>query len=252
MAGETILSITYGLEVQPNDDPYDYIELAEQCHIPVTLTKLQFLNGFLEKKIKRWRDLGQAMIDRPFRAAKTSIDSGTSVPSFVKHYYDNTNEDDLIWPEYLIQGTAATLYTDTTVSSIAFCIMALLKHPDVLQRAQRKIDSVIPQGLMGELQTFQDEEKLPFVFSDSFGDNALERHGPNRVMLHNEEIYPDPFSFKSDRFLKDGKINNEGHPARAAFGLVGGKSKLTHSPWIFRLTEFAREDSWRTLQSGPR
>ena len=39
-------------------------------------------------------------------------------------------------------------------------------------------------------------------------------------MLHNETIYPDPFLFKPERFMKDGKINNAEirDPAHAAFG----------------------------------
>ena len=38
-------------------------------------------------------------------------------------------------------------------------------------------------------------------------------------MLHNEKVYPDPFSFKPDRFLKGGKINKAvPDPADAAFG----------------------------------
>ncbi|KIL64707.1 hypothetical protein M378DRAFT_178658 [Amanita muscaria Koide BX008] len=120
MAGETILSITYGLEVQPNDDPY--IEL-EQCtryineaaipgaYLVDAVPILQYVPEWMpgagfQTKIKRWRDLGQAMFDRPFRAAKTSIDSGTSMPPFVNHCYNNTNDDDrLTWQEYLIQET---------------------------------------------------------------------------------------------------------------------------------------------------
>lgn len=38
-------------------------------------------------------------------------------------------------------------------------------------------------------------------------------------MLHDEDVYPDPFAFKPDRFLKDGQINKEiRDPGRAAFG----------------------------------
>ena len=38
-------------------------------------------------------------------------------------------------------------------------------------------------------------------------------------MLHNEDEYPDPFAFKPERFLKDGKLNpNIRDPALMAFG----------------------------------
>jgi cytochrome P450 len=38
-------------------------------------------------------------------------------------------------------------------------------------------------------------------------------------MLHNEEDYPNPFSFKPERFLKDGQINAAVRdPSFATFG----------------------------------
>ena len=38
-------------------------------------------------------------------------------------------------------------------------------------------------------------------------------------MLHNKDEYPDPFAFKPERFLKDGKLNpNIRDPALMAFG----------------------------------
>ena len=40
-----------------------------------------------------------------------------------------------------------------------------------------------------------------------------------RAMLHNEEVYPDPFMFNPDRFMKDGKIDKSVRdPAHACFG----------------------------------
>lgn len=38
-------------------------------------------------------------------------------------------------------------------------------------------------------------------------------------MLHNEDIYPEPFEFNPDRFMKDGKLDTAvKDPAHAAFG----------------------------------
>lgn len=38
-------------------------------------------------------------------------------------------------------------------------------------------------------------------------------------MLHNESVYPDPFTFNPDRFMKDGKLNPAVRdPDHAAFG----------------------------------
>jgi cytochrome P450 len=38
-------------------------------------------------------------------------------------------------------------------------------------------------------------------------------------MLHDETIYPDPFEFNPDRFMKDGHCNDDvKDPAHATFG----------------------------------
>lgn len=37
-------------------------------------------------------------------------------------------------------------------------------------------------------------------------------------MLHDKDDYPDPFVFKPERFMKDGKLNHEVRDPLAAFG----------------------------------
>jgi cytochrome P450 len=38
-------------------------------------------------------------------------------------------------------------------------------------------------------------------------------------MLHDPDVYPDPFSFKPERFLKDGKLNPDvKDPTKIIFG----------------------------------
>jgi len=39
-----------------------------------------------------------------------------------------------------------------------------------------------------------------------------------RAMLHNETVYPDPFEFDPDRFMKDGQLNPAVRDPDAAFG----------------------------------
>lgn len=50
-------------------------------------------------------------------------------------------------------------------------------------------------------------------------------------MLHNEDVYPDPFTFNPDRFIKDGEINRAVRdPAHAAFGF--GRRYLSSGPLL--------------------
>ncbi|KAF8621647.1 hypothetical protein AX15_007665 [Amanita polypyramis BW_CC] len=151
--------------------------------------------------------------------------------------------------------------SDTTVSIIASSILALLKYPEVLRKAQDEIDSVIPYG---ELPSFDDQEQLPFVTAtctealrwrdatpigiphvliqdDVYRGYRLPKGtiviANSWTMLHDEKIYPDPFSFKPERFLKDGKINsNARDPAHAAFGFgrreCPGRLMAFESIWI--------------------
>ena len=49
-----------------------------------------------------------------------------------------------------------------------------------------------------------------------------------RAVLHDEKLYPEPFSFKPDRFLKDGKINKDVcDPLVATFGFGRRWAKCT-------------------------
>jgi cytochrome P450 len=44
-------------------------------------------------------------------------------------------------------------------------------------------------------------------------------HDGYRAMLHNEDDYPDPFTFNPERFMKDGQLNpNIRDPDLMAFG----------------------------------
>lgn len=50
--------------------------------------------------------------------------------------------------------------------------------------------------------------------------NVTAEHLQPRSMLHDENRYPDPFSFKPERFLKDGKLNPDVRdPTTILFGM---------------------------------
>ncbi|KAF9457683.1 cytochrome P450 [Collybia nuda] len=262
MAGGTIISIAYGIEVLPENDPY--IEGAESAIKPLVtagvpgtflVDAFPFLKyvpdwfpfaGF-KRKAKEWRELSQAMVEVPFKVAKQKIMDGDSIPSFTSYCLEKMDDNgDLAYQESVIRSTAGTMYaaaSDTTVSAIASCILGLMTNPHILKKAQQEIDGVVGYG---KLPDFDDEHSLPYITAiikealrwrdvvpiaiphlasveDEYKGYRIPAGSiviPNAwAMLHNESVYPDPFTFNPDRFMKDGKLNPAVRdPDHAAFG----------------------------------
>ena len=92
MAGETIISIAYGLDVLPKDDPY--VTTAEKGVHPLivagvpgaflvdTFPWLKYVPDWMpfagfKRKANEWRKLALAMIEKPFEAGKRKLVSVT-------------------------------------------------------------------------------------------------------------------------------------------------------------------------------
>ncbi|RDB18406.1 hypothetical protein Hypma_000372 [Hypsizygus marmoreus] len=280
MAGETVISIAYGLEVQPKNDLF--IETAEKGVHPLVaagvpgaflvdvIPALKYVPDWMpfagfKRKAKEWRKLAMTMVDVPFEAAKRKIVSGEFTPSFTSYSLERMDEtSDLKLQEYVIKSTAGTMFaagSDTTVSAIASCVLGLLTNPEALKKAQQEIDEVVGSE---QLPTFDDQDSLPFVTAivketlrwrdvtpiavphllhadDEYKGYRIPAGSiiiPNAwAMLHNETVYPDPFEFKPERFIKDGKLNPEAKdPAHAAFGfgrrICPGRYMAFSAVWI--------------------
>jgi len=107
----------------------------------------------------------------------------------------------------------------------------MVLNPKVMRKAQEELDRVVGKG---HLPDFSDRENLPYI--DAVVKEVLRWNPPvpiavpNRAMqddvyrgylipagatviqnvwavFHDPNIYPDPYTFNPDRFLKDGKIN---------------------------------------------
>ncbi|KAF8218550.1 cytochrome P450 [Tricholoma matsutake] len=262
MAGETIISIAYGLDVLPKDDPY--ISIAEKCirslvvaavpgtFLVDTFPWLKYVPDWMplarfKRKAKEWRKLALTMVEMPFEAGKRKLESGQVMPSFLSYSLENMDETrDMAYQAEVIKGTAGAMYTsgsDTTVSAIASCVLGLVTHPEVLEKAQAEIDAVV--GLK-QLPDFDDFDSLPYITAIAketlrwrditpiavphllTADDVYKGYRlpagtiviPNAwAMLHDEKVYPEPFEFKPERFMKDGKLDPSiRDPAHAAFG----------------------------------
>ncbi|KAJ6473454.1 cytochrome P450, partial [Mycena vulgaris] len=94
MAGEIIISVAYGINVLPKDDPY--VTLTERAlhsfvsamvsgrflvdSLPILKYVPEWFPGAsFRRKARVWRELSRSMVDKPFAEAKRNIASSTTV-----------------------------------------------------------------------------------------------------------------------------------------------------------------------------
>ncbi|KAF9457684.1 cytochrome P450 [Collybia nuda] len=280
LMGETIMSIAYGINILPKDDPY--VSIAEtvvgslaQAAVPGAflvdaIPVLKYVPDWMpfagfKRKAKEWRKIALMAADMPFEAAKRKIKTRNAAPSFVSYCLEESKaRKDPAFEESIIRDTAGTLYlasAHTTVAIIGSCVLGLLTNPDALKKAQQEIDLVLG---IGQLPNFDDQESLPYVTAivkEAFRwRDAVPLAFPHYIavedvykgyripagsivmpnawaMLHDENVYPKPFEFNPDRFLKDGKLDPEvKDPGHASFGFgrrqCPGKNLAVSSVWI--------------------
>ncbi|KAJ6504457.1 cytochrome P450 [Mycena vulgaris] len=184
MAGEIIMSVAYGINVLPKDDPY--VTLAEHAahslffaivagrFLVDSLPMLKYVpewfpGASFRRKAKVWRELSRSMVDKPFAEAKRNIASSTTAMGNAPHSFTasalRTLDDceNKAYQEKVIKSTAGSMYTagtDTTVSALGTFILAMLCNPEAQRKAQEEIDSVVQAG---HLPDFDDEASLPYV-----------------------------------------------------------------------------------------
>ncbi|KAJ2922489.1 hypothetical protein H1R20_g14607, partial [Candolleomyces eurysporus] len=180
LAGETILSVAYGIEIQQKNDPY--IQLAEGANhgaimaaipgkflvdaIPILkYVPAWFPGASFKRKAREWYKLTRMMLEVPYADAKRRIESGNSTVSVLQTNLQKIEagvKDDA-FTEDVLRNTLGALYSagsDTTVSAIVTCVLGLLEHPEILKKAQAQIDAVVKPGHLPDLD---DEPSLPYV-----------------------------------------------------------------------------------------
>ncbi|KAJ7063526.1 cytochrome P450 [Mycena amicta] len=186
--------------------------------------------------------------------------------------------------EYLqkvVQATAGTMYTagtGTTVSALGTFILAMLSNPDAMRKAQAEIDRVIGTD---RLPDFDDEPSLPYVAAcmkeslrwrnvtpiaiphylpveDEYKGYRLPAGSiviPNTwAILHDEAVYPDPYSFKPERYLlPNGELNLDVPAPDIVFGfgrrICPGRHMANSSVWITLTSLLATFDITKAVDS---
>ncbi|KAK0435818.1 cytochrome P450 [Desarmillaria tabescens] len=199
--------------------------------------------GF-KRLAKKWAKVFDNVVEVPFAFTKGQMDAGIAPPSFLSSAL--TDEESLSPSELLdIKHTAASLYgagADTTVSAQYAFFLAMILYPDVQKKAQAEIDTVVGSD---RLPGFADRENLPYVnaiVSEVLRWNNVAPIGfPHTAMedgvvggyfvpkgsiiitnlwqiLHDPEVYPDPFTFDPSRFIASAGKEVQRDPRHACFG----------------------------------
>lgn len=219
-------------------------------HVPSWMPGAKF-----QRQAKEWGQIVSDMRDLPVNQVKENMAQGTAGPSVLASILSTYGLDDdpasssgADSIESIARGTVATAYaggSDTTVSSIQGFFLAMANYPEVQKMAQEELDAVVGN----RLPTFEDAPNLPYLRAlikellrwhnigplaaphASTEDDVYEGYFipkgtvvcPNVwLILHDPEIYPDPFTFNPSRWLikteKGLELNPNAPEPTAAFG----------------------------------
>jgi len=177
MVAQTSLTIAYGIDVAPRDDPN--IALTDEAlqGVRAAQQKGRIFNyipffiyfpwwfpgaGFKKDADMYKRKLNQCR-DVPFGIVKRALEENRAAPSITTSMITALNEEST--PEAILMARAlpSNIYAgsiDTTTAAVQSFVLAMVLYPEVQKRAQEEIDAVLGHG---HLPQFGDEDALPYL-----------------------------------------------------------------------------------------
>ncbi|KAG1821681.1 cytochrome P450 [Suillus subaureus] len=182
LAVATIMTVTYGYDVAPAEDPFvtkivRIIDLfiqdigTERAALVELIPFLQYIpmwlpGGMYKRRAVESRGLARDILNDPVEYVKAEMAGGTTQQSLVKDLLNKyTTKDGVVTAEdeETIKAVAATVSfsgAETTDSVLSVFLLAMVLHPGVQIKAQEEIDRVIGDS---RLPDFSDREGLPYV-----------------------------------------------------------------------------------------
>ncbi|KAH7929991.1 cytochrome P450 [Leucogyrophana mollusca] len=247
-SGAIIMSAVYNYDTAPHNDPF--VKLIERsielllkdlrpevssifAAFPI-LEKLLYLPTWvpgitLNKRAALSREYTTQWLEAPFQYTEETIAAGTATPSLVTDALRKIEgKDESGEMRQAIKEVAATAFAagaETTNNTLRAFVLAMVLYPEVQQRAQMLIDSVVGSD---RLPNFDDRSSMPYVdailretlrwnptfplglphalMEDDVYDGYLIPKGawliPNAwAMSHDESVYPNSHEFIPERFL---------------------------------------------------
>ncbi|KAI0776641.1 cytochrome P450 [Trametes elegans] len=258
MTGAVVLMIAYGYKADEREDPLiKMVESATEQAAEVVQPGAYLVDVFPFLRYlptwfpgAGWKRKGEAyranmdrMSETPHQFVKDQMAAGKAAPSYTASLLAmNPSPEE----EHRIKMSAASIYSggaDTTVSSEQSLVLAMGVYPSVQRKAQAELDAVVGAD---RLPTYADLARLPYMHAlyleiirwnpvvplgvphavsedDSYAGYYIPKGTIVMInqwnMLHDPEVYEDPFMFNPDRFLPkpDGR-GPELDPRKIAFG----------------------------------
>ncbi|KAI0659817.1 cytochrome P450 [Cubamyces menziesii] len=208
------------------------------------------LTAGLKGKLARWRSQSKAVVEVPFEDWQNALKQGVAESSMLSDLLGiaplPTQVTREIGDKDKAKAVAATAFfagSDTTVGTFHAFFCAMILYPEIQKRAQEELDAVVGSDRLPE---HADRPSLPYINAlikelirwynilplglphcsledDKYRGWDIPR-GSTVVanlwaILHDDERYPEPDTFKPERFLKNGQIDEDVlDPGSVVFG----------------------------------